>query len=251
MTQQMLCRSCRYDLRETTSGRCPECGMVFDSQDPRTFLQPSRSRAIRLTVAALVVLIILFGGLVWLTRPLTPAQQAARNQSLYSAAKAGNVPAVKSALQLGAQREYAPLSNGIKALITASNRGHVDVVQALLQAGADPNQISSDGNNAPPLMYAVTNARDRGLPVVRVLLDAGAEPNARHGGWGYTALMRAVRHQSPKTVALLLDRGADPTLQSMTGDTALSWAIEEENQTMIELIERAMETRQDAAEVVE
>ncbi len=38
----MRCLSCKYDLRNLTENRCPECGRIFDPDDPRTFRDTSR-----------------------------------------------------------------------------------------------------------------------------------------------------------------------------------------------------------------
>lgn len=38
----MRCRSCKYDLRNLSENRCPECGSPFDPNDPKTFFAPAR-----------------------------------------------------------------------------------------------------------------------------------------------------------------------------------------------------------------
>lgn len=50
----MRCLSCRYDLRELAEDRCPECGRLFDPEDPETFYTPpNRTSAIRLLLLIL------------------------------------------------------------------------------------------------------------------------------------------------------------------------------------------------------
>ncbi len=56
----------------------------------------------------------------------------------------------------------------------AVRRGHFEVTQALLAAGADPNVV--DANKETPLHYAAGRAL---VETVRDLLAAGADPNAR------------------------------------------------------------------------
>ncbi|KAJ1465229.1 ankyrin repeat-containing domain protein, partial [Baffinella frigidus] len=62
-------------------------------------------------------------------------------------------------------------------LLIAAAKGHQEVVQALVDAGADkeaPNKMRDDG--ATPLSVAAQNGH---LPVVRALVDAGADKNAK------------------------------------------------------------------------
>jgi N-acyl-D-amino-acid deacylase len=73
-----------------------------------------------------------------------------------------------------------------------------------------------------PLLAATAAAP---VDLVQALLDAGANVNARDGR-GMTPLMLAVatNHQNPAVIRLLLGRGADATLQSTVGETASDWA---------------------------
>ena len=56
---QMYCISCRYDLRGSIdSGRCPECGRVFDPNDKRTYrthpgLTPNTRQRITLCIQSI------------------------------------------------------------------------------------------------------------------------------------------------------------------------------------------------------
>jgi hypothetical protein len=61
--------------------------------------------------------------------------------------------------------------------------------------------------------------------LVKTLLDAGADVNAKDGR-NMTPLMFAVakNHQDPAVIRMLIDRGADLTVQSNVGETAADWA---------------------------
>lgn len=90
--------------------------------------------------------------------------------------------------------------------------------------------------NLTPLMLAVV----QGSPeLIQTLLDAGADPNRRDGR-GMSALMLAVAsdtHQL-KSVELLLARGADVGIRSEAGETALDWARRTGRTSTIRLLEK-------------
>jgi ankyrin repeat protein len=62
---------------------------------------------------------------------------------------------------------------GMSALLFASRDGHLDAVRALVEAGADVNQISA-GDHSSPLVIAVSNSH---YEVGQYLVDHGANPN--------------------------------------------------------------------------
>jgi ankyrin repeat protein len=120
--------------------------------------------------------------------------------------------------------------------------GRPDRVEALLEAGADPNARWSPLGDRHPLQEAIykhPSDRDR-REFVRLLLRHGADPNARwcpfesragpgnllgcSSAEGMTPLiMAAVSNQADSTY-LLLDAGADPTLTDSSGASALDYA---------------------------
>ncbi|MBI4747975.1 MAG: ankyrin repeat domain-containing protein [Acidobacteria bacterium] len=67
---------------------------------------------------------------------------------------------------------------------------------------------------ATPLIYA------RDQKIVRLLLDAGADVNARTSD-GDTVLIRSASYASREVIGALLNAGANVNLQNTTGDTAL------------------------------
>lgn len=89
-------------------------------------------------------------------------------------------------------------------LVLAAERGHAEVVEALLLAHADPNAVDSDGLSA--LLNGLKNRNDE---VVRYLLEGKADPN-RPNKEGKTPLEYAVDEDILGLVTLLLQHGADP-----------------------------------------
>jgi ankyrin repeat protein len=86
----------------------------------------------------------------------------------------------------------------------------IELVAALLDAGANPNAIDESGFTT--LFMAIGGKR---LDVVRLLLLHGADPNGR-GIHNWTPLHQAVRWKDTAAVELLLAWGADPKLAYLT-----------------------------------
>ena len=98
-------------------------------------------------------------------------------------------------------------------LMIAAEKGHFMLTEALLRRGAKPNWQSCDGHSALTLAVTGTcDRREQGRSkVVRALLVGGADANHRIGGArgrGDTALMIAARHGRKHLVGTLLFHGA-------------------------------------------
>ena len=97
------------------------------------------------------------------------------------------------------------------------------VVKALLDAGANPNEIVSQLALTVPALSRVARLGD--VDAMRVLLEQGANPNLK-GSLGLTPLMMAAATTAdPTMVRLLLERGAAVDTQDESGNTALDWAL--------------------------
>ncbi|GAB5537399.1 MAG: hypothetical protein Rubg2KO_36480 [Rubricoccaceae bacterium] len=110
---------------------------------------------------------------------------------------------------------------------TAIGLAAVDVIQRLIELGADVNYIANDG--FPAIVNAIhhySRAAER-RHVVRVLIDAGADLE-RVGINGYRPIHCAAMTEDPQLVWMLLDAGADPHSITTVDDR---WtAIEEAEQ---------------------
>jgi ankyrin repeat protein len=103
-----------------------------------------------------------------------------------------------------------------------SQASQVEIVDALLQAGADVQREDRYGRDA--LFYAL----ERGdMAVIERLLQAGADLNWRNKH-GWTRLRQAAFQRAPDQVELLLKLGADPTLDRGKLLSAASWYASEE-----------------------
>ena len=97
-----------------------------------------------------------------------------------------------------------------------------DTAVALLEAGADPDEVAPNGSGLRPINSAAAAGNRE---VVAVLLDRGADVHAAQRG-GYTALHSAAARGDLELIELLLDAGADPALESDDGETAAAIALE-------------------------
>jgi ankyrin repeat protein len=142
--------------------------------------------------------------------------------------------AVKQALALINSPAIKPVINQCiadqTALGLAAENGDVEIVEALLKAGADP-KLKDGALQTPPIYHAVSNGH---APVAEKLLKAGADPNAKNRN-GEAPLVEAADWGDPEMVRMLLDAGADPKIKNdNSGFTAMSvepglqrWVIKE------------------------
>ncbi|KAL8799699.1 MAG: hypothetical protein Q9182_005708 [Xanthomendoza sp. 2 TL-2023] len=121
---------------------------------------------------------------------------------LIAAAREGHMAACQLLLSRGADvngtRYYSPL-------IAALNAGHMTVVQLLLSYGANADTPDVGERHDYALHTAVLRKHEE---IVRLLIEAGADVNAFSKD-GNTALNYACRYGSRSIAQLLLDGGAD------------------------------------------
>jgi hypothetical protein len=124
------------------------------------------------------------------------------DRSLYEAAEKGDLNAIVALLDAGANVNVAIEGDG-SPLIGAARQGHVEAVRLLLERGADPNRpVPGDGS---PLIMA---AREGHLAVVALLLERNASvdqvvPDDEN------ALIQASGHGRLSVVELLVAHGAN------------------------------------------
>ena len=123
-----------------------------------------------------------------------------------------------------------PGDQSARSLYRAAERGHIERITELLDAGANAN-CGLDGDGTP----LIGAAREGRLAAVRLLLDRGADPNVSLSGDGNPIIM-AAREGHADVVELLLDRGADIN-QIVPGDeNALIQASGEGHLAVVKLL---------------
>ncbi len=169
---------------------------------------------------------------------------------LLYAARDGRTGIVRVLIAAKADVQQADV-NGITPLLMALTNNHLDTAKLLLENAAAPN--AADWWGRTPL-YAAIEIRNRdygrnneheidrpaALEVIRMLLDRGANVNARTKevpptrrfvtplgdlSWvdftGQTPFLRAALAGDITVMRLLLEKGADPSIATFAGTTAL------------------------------
>lgn len=134
--------------------------------------------------------------------------------ALHAAAGVNNVAAIRILLAEGAPLDYAMIQR--TPLIVAVTERNKEAVIVLLEAGADPNYVST--YDWRPLHYAI-NAEDASSSIIRELVAAGADPDARTN-LDVTPLQRAASFCHADAVGVLAGMSADISLVDRQGRTA-------------------------------
>ena len=116
------------------------------------------------------------------------------------------------------------------ALRGAARNGHTDVVEYLVEQGADVNFVDWRGDTA--LRGA---ARYGHLAVVEFLVGSGADVNAANDD-GQTALLIAAEGGHLSVVEYLVEQGADVNFVDWRGDTALRGAARYGHLAVVEFL---------------
>jgi len=169
---------------------------------------------------------------------------------LVRAARLESTDIAEELLSAGALPSYGT-PNGYTALMAAAEKGNLDMVSLLIGAKSDVNAIES-GSQATALTYAIRGGQ---LPIVEALVEAGADPDhlakSRHPlqeaigqkevnipifdylyskskqakDYGAILLFDAAASGNKQIVASLLQRHINPNTRGQVGETPLSTAL--------------------------
>jgi ankyrin repeat protein len=119
-------------------------------------------------------------------------------------------PALVERLLKGGARPNVPIATGEMPLMTCAGTGNADAIRALIDHGAEVN-VKEPSEHQTALMWA---AAEHHPQVVQLLLDAGADP-AAHSKKGFTALHFAARDGDVESARLLIASGVDVNIRSI------------------------------------
>ena len=135
--------------------------------------------------------------------------------ALVKSAMSGDLQLTRCLISKNANINALRKRNADTPLGVAADRGYLEIVETLINAGALLDGQNRNGYS--PLMNAASEGHHK---IVMALVLAGAHLELKDSG-GYTALLHAVYHGYVKIVRSLVDQGANVDTQNRNGETAL------------------------------
>ena len=115
----------------------------------------------------------------------------------------------------------AQKKNSFTSLHEAAFKGRVEVTQVLLNHGANAKLETKDGETALHIVSrGEYDSQEQGAVTARLLLEHGVDVNARKKN-SFTSLHEAAFKGRVEVTQVLLDHGANTTLETEDGETAL------------------------------
>jgi ankyrin repeat protein len=149
----------------------------------------------------------------------------------YSAIAHGDIETVKTMLDAGLNIER-DRDDGATPLSIAISKLHADIVQLLLERGADAN---SPVINSPPIFHAVLTS-EHAPRLIQLLLDHGADIEVTTGPANMTALHWAAAEGMVHAVDFLINKGSEVDRKCKNGKTAFLLAAENGHTTVVKLL---------------
>lgn len=151
---------------------------------------------------------------------------------IFDACRRGDLEAVKQLIGANPAVVHAVDMKGFTPLILAAYNEQAEIVDFLIQQGADVNTRDAAGNTA--LMGVCFKGYKE---IAKKLIDDGADVNVRNSN-GAPALTFAATFGHLQIAEWLLQKGADISLRDSRGKSPFDHAVIQENEAMIELMQK-------------
>lgn len=252
LDQELLAAACEGDLGRVQAARAAGASLTAATT-------PGSSTALHAAAwlgFAPVLLSLLEGTEAGAGVPIDLRRSAGGDSALLLAATNGQAEVVALLLARGASTNLAD-DGGFTPLAMACQENHPAIVALLVAGGAGAAESpgcgpaalehGARGDGSTPLIQA---AQDKSLAVMEALLVGKVDANATHESTGATALIVAAEQGSADAVRLLLAHGADASIVSNRGNSALAraqakgWSTSASGSTVgsvVELLKAAME----------
>lgn len=141
-------------------------------------------------------------------------------EKFMQAVKDGNIKSAKRNLVFWKNKKLNSEYFDKSPLETAIDQNNVEMVELLLNKGANPN-ISGRTSHALPIIRAI---EENNLQIVRLLVNHGADLNISY--YGKVPLERAIVGDNTEIIQFLLNNGADPNWKNDTAsENAFMYAV--------------------------
>lgn len=138
--------------------------------------------------------------------------------NIFDAARQGNLEAIDTYVTEDGNIQ-ARNNEGYTPFILAAYYGNNQVLETLVDKGADPCAVDDKGSNA------LMGVAFRGHVETALWLLKNTPCDVNHQNYaGQTALMMSALFGNEQTIKVLLENGADPKIKDFQGNTALSLA---------------------------
>ncbi len=171
--------------------------------------------------------VLALAGFILLILPLISFQTS--NDDIFDAAKQGDLAKVQALVGKNPELVKAKDQNQRTPLYIAAAEGHLNIVEYLIEKGADVNAWNNAHQN--PLLSAAYYGHSE---IVNLLLEKGAEFKEQDI-YGRNVLHYPAREGYPKVVEILVKKGLDINQEDRGGVTPLRFAIERGHTEIIDI----------------
>ena len=175
----------------------------------------STNGSIATTLARIALLLVVAG---------TARAETADELALRDQAAGNNLPVVQELLAKGTSPNV-PDHNGRTAVHHGANIAKAAILEALLQAGGDPDAKDAAGSTPLHLAAAFPYFEPDSQLSVRVLLNYGGDPGVADREGRTPLHLAAGNHEEAASIRDLLSSGADANAADHRGDTPLHTAV--------------------------
>lgn len=148
----------------------------------------------------------------------------------------GHTEVLRTLIQVGKANVHLQRKLGLMApIVLAAALGNAEILEILLEGGADPNVQIRGGETA--LHYAASEGH---VDAIKILLRYGAKIDHADEE-GNTAIMDACREGNCDAVLTLADCGADLTVSNIESETVWDHALNQDNNDMLETLIECMQ----------
>jgi ankyrin repeat protein len=142
--------------------------------------------------------------------------------NIHEACALGYLNEVKRCIRESQKNLDLHSADGFTPLTLACYFDYYDIVEYLVETGADVDLIANNESKVAPLNSAVASGNTR---IVELLLDAGADPDIAQQS-GITPLHSAAHKGNADICEILIKNGAGIMIRSDDGRTAIDFATE-------------------------